>query len=290
MAGWNALFHQSSVFEADATKSAVWNRGAYLVEGLAHCGACHTPRNALGAEKRDEAYAGGESEGWIAPALNAASPAAVPWDAERLRAYLRTGYDDAHGVSAGPMAPVVGNLAAVPEAEVGAIATYVAFLAGAPTPAREELARKVLARAKGESGAASVPSPAIAASSGSDAASHPGAAIYVGACAQCHGEAGRAPLLRALNLALSSTLRNPRPDNAIRIIRGGIHPLGGGAGPWMPPFGDALTDAQLVALIGYLRAAFTESPSWNAIEDAVKRAREMEAQEMRAAQSARNTP
>ena len=58
----------------------------------------------------------------------------------------------------------------------------------------------------------------------------------------------------------------------------------------MPPFADALTDAQLVALIGYLRAAFTESPSWNAIEEEVKRAREMEAQEMRAAQSARNTP
>ena len=175
------------------------------------------------------------------------------------------------------MAPVVHNLGVVPESDVRAIAAYVASVAGAPTPAREEGARKALARAKGET-----PAP--------NETAGPGAAIYAGACAQCHGEAGRHPLLPTLDLALSSTLRNPRPDNAIRIIRGGIHPVAGASGPMMPPFADAMTDPQLVALLIYLRGAFAEREPWNGIEDAVKRARDMEVQQTKAAQAARNTP
>ena len=225
VAGWKLLFLDKGVFAPNPSQSDDWNRGAYLVEGLGHCGACHTPRNALGAEKRNEAYAGGESDGWIAPALNAASPAAVPWDAKRLHSYLRTGYDDLHGVAAGPMAQVVQNLKSVPDKDVQAIATYVASVAGAATPERKARGDKAMARAQGDAGAA-------AKSDSTD----PGAMVYAGTCAQCHGEAGRAPLIRALNLTLSSTLRNPRPDNAIRIIRDGINPVDGGAGPIMPGF------------------------------------------------------
>ncbi|HEY7298364.1 MAG TPA: cytochrome c [Xanthobacteraceae bacterium] len=278
LAYWKLLFLDRGAVPADPSQGDEWNHGAYLVEGLAHCGACHTPRNALGAEERDKAYAGGEAEGWLAPALNAASPAAVPWNAERLFSYLRTGWDDEHGVSAGPMAPVVHNLGSAPESEVRAIAAYVASVAGSPSASREEAARKALARAKGET-----PAPSEAGG--------PGAAIYAGACAQCHGEAGRHPLLPALDLTLSSTLRNPRPDNAIRIIRGGIQPVAAAAGPMMPPFAEAMTDAQLVALLAYLRTAFAEREPWNGTEDAVKRARDMEAQQTRAERAAaRNTP
>jgi mono/diheme cytochrome c family protein len=122
---WKLLFLERDAAPADAQQSPEWNRGAYLVEGLGHCGACHTPRNALGAEKRERAYAGGETEGWVAPALNAESPAAVPWDAERLFRYLRHGFDDRHGLAAGPMAPVVRNLASVPDTDVRAISLYV---------------------------------------------------------------------------------------------------------------------------------------------------------------------
>src|SRR6266850_3615695 len=75
MAGWNALFHNSATFAPDATKSAAWNRGAYLVEGFGHCGACHSPRNALGAEKADAYLAGGFAEGWEAPPLTSLSHA-----------------------------------------------------------------------------------------------------------------------------------------------------------------------------------------------------------------------
>jgi mono/diheme cytochrome c family protein len=79
-------------------------RGAYLVEGLAHCGACHTPRNALGAERASAEFAGGDVENWHAYAINAQSPAPVPWDADALFAYLRDGWHPEHGVARGPMA------------------------------------------------------------------------------------------------------------------------------------------------------------------------------------------
>jgi mono/diheme cytochrome c family protein len=260
VAGWKLLFLDKGVMQPDPAKSEDWNRGAYLVEGLGHCGACHTPRNVLGAEKRDQAYAGGESEGWIAPALNESSPAAVPWDADRLYRYLRHGFDELHGTAAGPMAPVVDNLKDVAEKDVRAMATYVADIAGAPSPERQARASKALERSK---------------SKGENLAKWeakaPGAMIYAGACAQCHGEAGRAPTVPALNLALSSSLRNARPDNAIRIVRDGIHPFEGGGGAIMPGFAGALTDAQVVSLMGYLRSAFTDLPAWRDVDKALNR-------------------
>src|SRR6202795_5196176 len=106
LAGWNALFHQASVFQADATKSESWNRGAYLVEGLGHCSACHSPRNALGAERQTAYLAGGFAEGWEAPALTSLSRAPIPWSEDELYAYLRSGESRFHGVAAGPRRPV----------------------------------------------------------------------------------------------------------------------------------------------------------------------------------------
>src|SRR5207244_2881991 len=110
VAFWKARYFKRAAFEPNATRSAQWNRGAYLTEALAHCSACHTPRNALGAEKREHYMTGGEAGGWHAPALNASSPSPVPWNEESLALYLRTGLVDSHAITAGPMAPVVHNL------------------------------------------------------------------------------------------------------------------------------------------------------------------------------------
>src|SRR5262249_55408273 len=151
IAGWKVLYHDRSPFQSNSAKSAEWNRGAYLVEGLAHCGSCHTPRNRAGAEDKWNAYAGGEIEGWMAPALGATSLAAVPWTAERLADYLRKGRSPQHGVAAGPMAPVIRNLAQVADAEIKAMAVYVTDLAGAPSAERQATATRAIARSKGES-------------------------------------------------------------------------------------------------------------------------------------------
>ena len=114
MAGWNALFHQAQRLRSRRdTNPQIWNRGAYLVEGLGHCGACHSPRNALGAEKADAYLAGGFAEGWEAPPLTSLSHAPIPWNEDELYAYLRSGESRFHGVAAGPMAPVVKELASL---------------------------------------------------------------------------------------------------------------------------------------------------------------------------------
>src|SRR5579871_6423197 len=126
MAGWNALFHNAEPFTADTTKSAIWNRGAYLVEGLGHCGACHSPRNVLGAEKTNAHLAGGFAEGWEAPPLTSLSRAPIPWDTEELFTYLRTGASRFHGVAGGPMAPIVRELKALAEEDIRAMAIYLA--------------------------------------------------------------------------------------------------------------------------------------------------------------------
>ena len=137
LAGWNLLFFKAGPLKPDADKSAAWNRGAYLAEGLAHCGACHTPHNALGAEEADHHFAGAPVEGWYAYAINDASPAPVPWTQASLASYLKHGWAEHHGIARGPMAAVTENMAALPDADIEAIATYVVDRMGAPSAARQ---------------------------------------------------------------------------------------------------------------------------------------------------------
>ncbi|TKT69085.1 cytochrome c, partial [Aquamicrobium sp. LC103] len=98
LAGWKMLFLREGPYANVAGQSEEWNRGAYLADGLGHCGACHTPRNALGAVRAGEHFAGGEAEGWAAYALDANSPAPVPWTVDSLYAYMRQGWHPDHGV------------------------------------------------------------------------------------------------------------------------------------------------------------------------------------------------
>src|ERR1700704_978484 len=110
IAGWKVLFLGQARLENDTSKSAEWNRGRYLVEGLGHCGSCHTPRNALGGEKKGSPYAGGAAEGWNAAPLNASLVTAHHWTVDQLAEYLSTGWHKLHGAAAGPMADVAKNL------------------------------------------------------------------------------------------------------------------------------------------------------------------------------------
>jgi len=133
LAGWNALFHLADTFKPDPTKSEMWNRGAYLVESLGHCSACHSPRNALGAEISSAYLAGGLVEGWEAPPLTSLSSAPIPWSEDELYVYLRTGESRFHGTAAGPMAPIVRDLSALPDQDIRAMAVYLASDAAAWT-------------------------------------------------------------------------------------------------------------------------------------------------------------
>jgi mono/diheme cytochrome c family protein len=282
--GWKLLYLDRTAFRPDPAQSEEWNRGAYLVQGLGHCGACHTPRNGLGAEKRKMAYAGGEAEGWHAPPLNTGSRAPVPWTADSLFRYLRHGADEQHEVAAGPMTPVVHNLRNVAESEVRAISTYVASMMGAPDAARQQRADAVLAmaRAANAAGGDDVPEPAKQPHAAGDAAGQSGATLYAGSCAICHGAAERAPgaaSANALHLSLSSSLSLSKPGNLIRIVLQGMAPPDGERGSFMPGYSGAFTDSQVAAIASYLRATYTDRPAWKDVEREVRKQRQQLARE-----------
>ena len=260
MAGWNALFHTAKTFQPDPAKSETWNRGAYLVEGLGHCGACHSPRNALGAEIASHYLAGGTSEGWEAPALTSLSSAPIPWSEAELYAYLRTGQSRFHGVAAGPMAPVVKELKALPDQDIRAMAVYLAsFNETAPDHAAAEA---LAAKLEGATATRTI------------AAASPAARLYQGACAVCHEVGGPVLFGSRPSLSLNSNLHSDVPDNLIQVILHGITaPVSSDLG-YMPAFKNSLTDRQLADLVAYLRQQFAPGkPAWSGIDTAIARAK-----------------
>ncbi|WP_229828010.1 cytochrome c [Pigmentiphaga litoralis] len=267
MAGWNTLFHDDQPYAPDPTQSLQWNRGAYLVQGAGHCGACHTPRNALGAEQRGKPafLAGGEAEGWEAPALNRLSHAPIPWNEGDFFQYLSTGFSPRHGSAAGPMGPVIHGLQQLPSADVAAMAHYLANLDGvketggtAPTATVDTaLPATQLARIE----AATAPRAKVF-----DAA---GERIFEGACAVCHEpQAGPALAGIKLSLALNTNLHSDQPDNVLQSILKGIDSPANDALGDMPAFGSTLNDRQIVDVVRYLRDRFApDRPAWNNVED-----------------------
>ena len=226
----------------------------------------------FGAEKRNEAFAGGEAEGWHAFPLNASSPAPIPWDADTLYAYLHQGWHDLHGVAAGPMAPVADNLASVPDPDVRAIAVYIASLMGEPAQERRQQGERLAALAK-PFGAGDNPQSAGSQAAPPQAAGGVGAAIYGGACASCH-ESGRPLPYGGINLALSTVINGENPRNLLNILLAGLPAADGVRAPIMPPFGAILTDAQIGALTSYLRSRFSTKPAWSDIPAQLREARD----------------
>jgi nicotinate dehydrogenase subunit B len=259
LAGWNALFHQAGPFEPDTSKSELWNRGAYLVEGLGHCSACHSPRNALGAETASAHLTGGFAEGWEAPPLTSLSHAPVPWSEDELFAYLRSGESRLHGVAAGPMAPVVRELATLPEQDIRAMAHYLASFNDMTL---------------GHHAQAALAERLETATTSSTLPSSPGARLYQGACAVCH-EVGGLPLFGSRpSLALNSNLHSRTPDNLIQVILHGImQPASSDLG-YMPAFRDAMSDDQLTELVAHLRTQFApDKPAWAEVSATIARIR-----------------
>jgi mono/diheme cytochrome c family protein len=244
LAGWNFLYLNPDPWRSDPGHDATWNRGAYLVEAIGHCGACHTPHNPIGAERTGQTFAGGEAENWYAPPLQSASPARQPWTQTALATYLRTGFDSDHGAAAGPMTEVTTQLARVPQADIDAMAVYIASLMPRDAPPRP------------------VPAPSV---------TNP---VFAGACAGCHG--ADSPMTRngAPSLALSSKLNAPTPRGVIQIILHGIPWRDGPPAPYMPSFAAALTDAQVADLAAWLRQTYSDKPAWTDIPAEVAKLRE----------------
>jgi mono/diheme cytochrome c family protein len=274
VAGWKLLFLHRGTYQPDNAKSAEWNRGAYLVEGLAHCGACHTPRNALGAERASASFAGGDVDNWKAYALNAQSPSPVPWDAAALFAYLHRGWHPDHGTARGPMAEVVSNLSQVPSSDVRAIAIYMAEVFGPQPSDRKRDGEAVVAEANSAAPAAAQ-------------AGQQGAVIYAAACATCH-ESGRPPPYGGINLALSTAISGPDPRNLANIVLSGVRPVEGERSPIMPGFAASMGDAEIAMLVNYLRSRFSQQPAWTDVEKTVEDARRTQTASLQNSAGARN--
>ena len=285
MAGWNALFHDASPYKSQPAQSREWNRGHYLVNSLGHCGACHTPRNALGAEQGGTAYlAGAMVDGWEAPALTALSNAPVPWSADELYRYLRHGHTLHHGIAAGPMAPVVRELAALPDDDIRAMAIYLASFqqpSDASLPASNaqpvpEIAEAVESETRSRSlTQAVVQHAAQAATQSSITLPGPAQRLFNGACGACHHD-GDGPRLLGVNtpLALNTNLHSERPDNLLQVILNGIQDPAGKDIGFMPAFRHSLSVAQITELANYMRQRYAPGkPAWRDLPEAVARVR-----------------
>ncbi len=260
MAGWNTLFHNTVPFVPDQSRSEQWNRGAYLAEGLGHCSACHTPRNALGAERWKTAYlAGGEAEGWLAPALSTLSRSPLPWSENDLYAYLRTGFSPNHGPAGGPMAPVVHAMEDLPDEDVRAIAHYIAsFDTRQTTEGAPALRQQILTRTadlqsmeKGE-----------------------GARIYNSGCAVCHEGEGAHLYGARPQLALNSNVWADTPDNLIRVVLDGAPSPAHQVANMMPAYRNLLSDRQIAEVVAFLRRTMApEKGEWSDLVARVARIR-----------------
>ena len=238
LAVWRALYFRPGVFRPDAQKGAEWNRGAYLVRGPGHCNACHAPRGLLGGIGETPELKGGliPQLNWFAPALGPrVGTASGAEQAAEWIALLKTGRSAQRSAS-GPMAEVVFNSTQhLLDTDLRAIALFLAELPAVPaSPARERDA----------------PSPALLKA---------GQALYKDRCAVCHGDEGQGAPGAYPALAGNATVLMEPPANLVRVVlEGGFLPAtAGNPRPHgMPPFAPSLSNAELSALLSFVRNAW----------------------------------
>jgi cytochrome c553 len=252
---WRALYFTPTEFAADTRKTAEWNRGAYLVQGLGHCSACHAPRNALGATLGSGAPAGGliPMQNWYAPALTAASEAGVGhWELADIVALLKTGVS-APGSASGPMAEVVrGSTQYLSDADLKAVAVYLKDLPPHAGPASATPAPP-------SPPVAVVPGTATSATGKTGAGNTRGAKLYEQHCVQCHGEQGQGVARAYPALAGNRAVTLPSTVNLVQmVLRGGFAPVtGGNPKPFgMPPYQLTLSDSEVAAVLTHVRASW----------------------------------
>jgi mono/diheme cytochrome c family protein len=226
--GWNWLYFDEGTFQANAQKGPEWNRGAYLVEGLGHCGACHTAKNFAGGSKTSEALQGGALQGWFAPNLtNEQRIGLNAWSTDDIVDYLKTGRNS-HSGATGLMAEVItDSTSKLDRSDLHAIASYLKDQPGQPQGA---------APLQGSS--------ALAA----------GRAIYQDSCSACHQSDGKGVPQLFSPLAGSALLQSRDHTTAIRLVLEGARTAPTDARPTtsaMPAYGWKLTDAEVAAVLTY---------------------------------------
>jgi len=239
--GWRTLFFYEGEYKPDTKQSDEWNRGAYLVEGLGHCGMCHTAINALGGSSESEAFQGGliPMQNWYAPSLTSNKEAGLgDWSIKDITDLLKTGIS-ARGVVFGPMAEVVYNsLQYLSDEDVRAMAVYLKSLGQGAPP---ELAASKIPSAE------------------SNLLLALGKTIYDRQCASCHGTEGMGKPPHYPPLAGNQSIQMSSAVNPIRMVLNGGYPPGTARNPMpygMPPFAQSLSDDEVAAVVTYIRTAW----------------------------------
>jgi mono/diheme cytochrome c family protein len=246
---WDLINFKPGVFQPDPAKSDVWNRGAYLVEGLGHCGTCHTPKNITGGDRGNEALQGALLQDWYAPDLTEDPRTGIgSWSIEEIVRYLKTGANS-YDIASGPMAEAVANSTShMTEADLLAIATYLKDRA--PRSGR-----------------------AVTALAAADPRMVAGKAIYEDRCAACHIYSGAGVPTLFPRLANAPLVQSIDPTSLIRVILIGSRAVATSAAPTapaMPAFAWNLTDPEIADVLTYVRNTWGNAASPVQTEDVTR--------------------
>jgi mono/diheme cytochrome c family protein len=249
MGVWALLFNSDKRFEPRTGRDPQWNRGAYLVEAMAHCGECHTPRNLMQALNQREKFSGAVQAGWRAYNITSDPKSGIgAWSEADLAHYLSMGHADGRGTATGPMGEAVDNsLQYLTQGDIAAMVTYLRSVS--------PIATSDLPEPKAG------PAPASYAEGVAANADSRGKAVYAGACAGCHDWTGVSPVIPYATLTGVRSVNDPTATNVVQIILSGAHRQTSEARTTMPAFGSAYSDVEIASLANYVTARFGAQPS-----------------------------
>ncbi|GJD51638.1 hypothetical protein OPKNFCMD_4393 [Methylobacterium crusticola] len=230
--GWRLAFFTNKRFEPDPARSPQINRGAYLVQGLGHCGACHNGSKLVGTSQWAGYLEGGTTDQWFAPNLSGDDKEGLgAWTEDQLFTYLKTGAASGRaGVAAGPMRQVIDeSLSKLPDDDVRAIAVYLKTL-----PAKSTYEERT--------------------PSAFDQSAPPGSQAYLSHCVSCHRQDGKGVPGAFPALAGNGAVLAQGPETVIRVILGGLSARGEYAA--MPAVGAGMTDEEVAQVTNYVRQSF----------------------------------
>jgi mono/diheme cytochrome c family protein len=238
---WSEIFNPDTRYEPDTSKSAEWNRGAYLAEALAHCGECHTPRNLAFALNNRKKFAGAVTAGWRAFNISSDKATGVGgWRDDDLISYLSVGHAAGHGTASGPMGEAVDNsLRYLAPEDIKAIVTY---LRSVPPSASPDLPATL------------APPASPSHKDGSQEAR--GKMVFQGACVSCHSWTGESAISPMATLTGAWAVNDPAATNVAQIVISGTKRHTPEGALSMPAFGNAYSDDEIAAVANYVTARF----------------------------------
>ena len=233
IAGWQAMFLKQGRYVEDTSQSPQWNRGAYLVQGLGHCEACHSPTNIAMAPKKGQALQGNVVDHWFAPDISGGQYSGIKdWSEDQLTEFLKTGHNDKNQAAVGPMQQTIDlGTSQLADADLRAIATYLKNQVAGTADTRPKTKRPV-----------------------TEAERASGKQIFAENCQSCHRADGRGAPGIAPSLVGASSVAGKQPDTAVRAVLQGFEPYG----EWgvMPSFAQVLTADQVSDVVNYVRTSW----------------------------------